>query len=157
MAGEYDPTSGMSPLELLLAGIGQGMNNTKSGIQQSLGQLSKQDIRDLRDLDSSLLSTGMGRAGSVLGSTLSMVPVAFAPGANTLAGAGLLGTGMGPSCSPAGPPMRRCATLRCLGSLALAASSPGALLADCFRCRAKPPLTSLAISNSPSAANGTRK
>lgn len=95
MAGEYDPTSGMSPLELLLAGIGQGMNNTKSGIQQSLGQLSKQDIRDLRDLDSPLLSTGMGRAGSVLGSTLSMVPVAFTPGANTLAGAGLLGAGMG--------------------------------------------------------------
>lgn len=95
MAGEYDPTSGMSPLELLLAGIGQGMNNTKSGIQQSLGQLSKQDIRDLRDLDSPLLSTRMGRAGSVLGSTLSMVPVAFAPGANTLAGAGLLGAGMG--------------------------------------------------------------
>lgn len=95
MAGEYDPTSGMTPLELLLAGIGQGMNNTKSGIQQSLGQLSKQDIRDLRDLDSPLLSTGMGRAGSVLGSTLSMVPAAFVPGANTLAGAGLLGGGMG--------------------------------------------------------------
>lgn len=95
MADEYDPTSGMSPLELLLAGIGQGMNNTKSGIQQSLGQLSKQDIQDLRDLDSPLLSTSMGRAGSVLGSTLSMAPVAFAPGANTLAGAGLLGAGMG--------------------------------------------------------------
>lgn len=95
MPQKYDPTEDMSPLSLLLAGIGQGMNNTATGVKQAFGKVSADDVREQRRLDESLLSRGMGGLGSVLGSTASMVPVAFVPGANSLLGAAALGGGMG--------------------------------------------------------------
>lgn len=85
----------MSPLELFMAGMGQGMNNTFSGLKQATGSLTKDDIKTMRDMDSALLNRRMGQVGSVLGASLSMTPVAFMPGANTLAGASLFGAGMG--------------------------------------------------------------
>ncbi len=95
MPNKYDPTEGMSPLDLLLAGIGQGMNNTYSGVKQAFGAMSKEDIKALRELDSALLSRGMGQAGSILGQATSMAPAAFLPGANTLTGSMLVGGGVG--------------------------------------------------------------
>jgi hypothetical protein len=117
MPKQYDPTEGMSPLELLLAGIGQGMDNTYSGVKQAFGAMSKDDIKALRQLDSALLSRGPGQVGAVLGQAASMAPAAFIPGANTVAGAGLLGAGLGllqPSEST-GETLQNAATLGLLG------------------------------------------
>ena len=57
----------MSPLELFMAGMGQGMNNTFSGLKQATGSLTKDDIKTMRDMDSALLNRRMGQVGSVLG------------------------------------------------------------------------------------------
>lgn len=117
MPKQYDPTEGMSPLELLLAGVGQGMNNTYSGVKQAFGALSKDDIKALRELDSPLLNRGMGQVGSVLGQATAMAPAAFIPGANTVAGAGLVGAGLGllqPS-ETTGETLQNAATLGLLG------------------------------------------
>ena len=123
MQNEYDPTEGMSPLALLLAGIGQGMNNTALGVKQAFGQASRDDVAEQRRLDSALLGRGPGALGSVLGSTASMAPAAFVPGANTLVGAGLLGGAMGmmqPSEGP-GEALRNALAFGLLGPASIAA------------------------------------
>lgn len=121
----------MSALSLLLAGIGQGMNNTISGVRQTFGNLSKDEIAEQRRIDSALLDRGMGKFGSILGGSASMAPAAFIPGANTMLGAGLIGTGMGllqPSESDQ-ETIRNAAALGLLGpgSIATGRSLPGLL------------------------------
>lgn len=94
-----DPTIGATPTEgtgsNLLAGIGQGMTNLARGAGQRLGIVPQEDIDRARALDAPLMATGAGATGSAIGTALPAVLTAPIPGANTLAGAALVGGGLG--------------------------------------------------------------
>jgi len=103
-APSYNPTDGMSTLEKLLVGTGQGMTNVGRGIGQFIpvrkdGEWSKlvtrDDVAEARKLDAPLLQTGAGATGSILGNVVSALPAAFIPGANTAAGSAAIGAGYG--------------------------------------------------------------
>ena len=90
-----DPTAGMSPLQLGLAGAGKAMTDLGRGIGQKLGLVSTDDIEASRRRDAALMGTGAGRAGHLVGSVVSTLPVAAIPGVNTLAGATKAGAVLG--------------------------------------------------------------
>lgn len=110
------PTAGMSTLDKLRAGYGKGTMDLLRGAGQmipwyrpqtmtglitgddnhGLGTLvSRKDVQDSRALDAPLMATGAGKVGDVAGSAVNMLPAAFIPGANTLAGAAAIGAGSG--------------------------------------------------------------
>ncbi|HEX6827282.1 MAG TPA: hypothetical protein VF077_13265 [Nitrospiraceae bacterium] len=85
----------MSGPERVLAGIGQAYSNVGRGVGQLMGLQSPEDVRQARALDQPLLSTPGGMLGSTIGNAAVAMPLAFAPGANTVLGAGLYGAGFG--------------------------------------------------------------
>lgn len=94
-----DPTEGMSGADKFFAGVGKGMTDVARGVRQflpdAIGGLSRADIEEARRLDAPLMSTGAGMAGNIVGTAATLVPTAFLPGANTIAGASLIGAGTG--------------------------------------------------------------
>lgn len=91
----FDPTTGMSGIEKFIAGMGQGVVGLGRGVGQRTGLLSQAEIDRQMKMDAPLLATTPGKWGSVAGNVLAGVPTAFIPGANTLAGASLVGAGFG--------------------------------------------------------------
>ena len=91
----FNPTEGMSGVDKFLAGMGAGVTNLARGAGQTLGLVDSQDIRDSAALDSSLMDTGAGTAGNIAGTIAALVPTAFIPGANTLAGSAAIGAATG--------------------------------------------------------------
>lgn len=94
-AETIDPTEGMSTGKRLLAGIGQGMTDLGYGVGQRLGLVDQATIDEKKKLDSPLLKTGAGMVGSIGGKIAGALPAALIPGANTMAGAALIGAGQG--------------------------------------------------------------
>lgn len=92
---EYAPTVGMSGPERFLAGVGKGMTDVARGVGQMVGAVDRDDVAQSRRLDSSLMDTGAGMAGNIAGSVAALAPTVFIPGANTMAGAALIGAGTG--------------------------------------------------------------
>jgi len=90
-----DPTEGMSPLQLGLAGAGKAMTDLGRGVGQKLGLVSTDDIAESRRLDDALMKTGGGRAGHLAGSVVAALPTAAIPGVNGLAGAAGVGALLG--------------------------------------------------------------
>jgi hypothetical protein len=90
-----DPTEGMSGPQKFLAGAGKGMVDVYRGGKQLLGLASQDEIDEAKKLDAPLMNTGAGVAGNVVGNMAAFLPAAFVPGANTLAGAAVMGGGMG--------------------------------------------------------------
>jgi hypothetical protein len=92
---EYDtgekPTDGMSTTELALAGAGKAVADLGRGAGQWLGVVSRDDVAESRKRDKALMGTGAGLAGNIAGNVAAVLPTAFIPGANTLAGAGAIG------------------------------------------------------------------
>lgn len=78
-----------------LAGRGKATYDLVRGLGQDLGLVSRQDVANSRALDAPLMATGAGKAGYVEGTMTNLLPAAFIPGANTLAGAGAIGATMG--------------------------------------------------------------
>lgn len=78
-----------------LAGAGMGVANLARGIGQNLGLVSRADVAKSRAEYAPTLSTGAGRVGDIAGQTAAMLPLALIPGANTMAGAALIGAGSG--------------------------------------------------------------
>lgn len=91
----YDPTEGMSTTQKVLAGIGSGMTDLAYGAGQRLGLVDQATIDEKRRLDAPLKATTSGTVGNVVGKVALSLPTALIPGANTVAGAGLVGAGMG--------------------------------------------------------------
>lgn len=131
--GEYDPdspeyqakygaTSGMSGVDRFRAGGGKAFVDLARGAGQYVGAVSRQDVQDSRERDAALMDTGAGKAGFIGGNVAAALPTAFVPGANTVTGAALIGSGIGafqPSTS----------TRETLGNTAFGAvTSPAALL-----------------------------
>lgn len=90
-----DPTQGMSRTDKFLAGAGKGMTDVARGVGQVLGLVDQQAIDDAKRRDAPLMDSGAGMAGNITGAVAATYPLARIPGANTLAGAALIGTASG--------------------------------------------------------------
>lgn len=91
----YSPLSGMTALDRFWAGAGKSVTDIGRGAGQLLGLVSNDDVAEARRLDAPLMSTKAGKAGNFAGAVAAAVPAAFIPGANTVAGAGAIGAGLG--------------------------------------------------------------
>lgn len=94
-AETFDPTEGMSTTDKLLAGIGKGFVDTGRGVGQMLGLVSDKEVAEARKLDAPLMATGAGKVGSFAGNMAVALPSVLIPGANTVAGAALIGAAQG--------------------------------------------------------------
>lgn len=119
-----DPTEGMSSTEKFLAGAGKAFIDVGRGVGQLVGAVSREDVDEARRLDAPLMRTGAGRAGSIAGSVAAFAPTAFIPGANTAAGAGLIGAGMGAT-QPVGTEDSRLANIGIGAGLGVAGQQVG--------------------------------
>lgn len=90
---KYGPTGGTA--QNFLAGAGKGFVDLARGAGQMVGLVSRDDVAKSRELDAPLMKTGAGLAGDIAGSIAGALPTAFIPGANTVAGAGAIGAGLG--------------------------------------------------------------
>ena len=90
-----DPTEGMSTTDKLLAGAGKAVTDLGRGVGQMMGVVSREDVAQSRKLDAPLMSTKAGLAGNLAGNVALFAPTATIPGANTVAGAGVVGGLMG--------------------------------------------------------------
>jgi hypothetical protein len=88
-------TDGMSTTQKVLAGIGKGMTDLGRGAGQALGIVSDKEVADARALDEDLMSTTSGKVGNVVGQIAATAPAILIPGANTYAGATLVGAATG--------------------------------------------------------------
>lgn len=91
--GTYDPTQEMGFLDKFNAGMGKAFYDIGQGAAQMVGMgESGEELGNRRELDAPLMKTGAGVAGNVAGNIAAFAPVAAIPGANTVAGAGALGS-----------------------------------------------------------------
>jgi hypothetical protein len=81
----------MSGTDLFLAGAGNGMTDLARGTGQLLGLVDQQSIKEAADRDRALVGTTAGKAGDFVGSMAALLPAAFVPGTNTLAGSAAIG------------------------------------------------------------------
>lgn len=93
--GAPNPTEGMSALERGRAGAGKAIVDTARGAGQLLGLVSTDDVKDSRARDAALMNTTAGKVGNFAGNVGVMLPAVAIPGANTLAGAGVIGAAQG--------------------------------------------------------------
>lgn len=92
---KYGPTAGASTLDNLRAGAGKAFVDLGRGTGQMLGLESRQDVAQSRAQDAPLMATTAGKVGNVAGNVAATLPALAIPGANTVAGAGLVGAGLG--------------------------------------------------------------
>lgn len=74
-----------------LAGAGKSMTDLARGVGQKFGAYSFKDAADQKRLDAPLMETTAGKVGNIGGSVATMLPAAFIPGVNGLAGASAIG------------------------------------------------------------------
>lgn len=94
-AATINPTSDMGVVDRFRAGAGKGMTDLARGIGERLGIVSPEDIAQSRQTDAPLMQTTAGKVGNVTGKIAATLPTILIPGANTLAGAALIGAGQG--------------------------------------------------------------
>jgi len=78
-----------------LSGAGKAFVDLGRGAGQYLGLVSRQDVQDSRTRDAPLMATGAGKLGNIGGNVAITAPAMLIPGANTVAGAGLIGAATG--------------------------------------------------------------
>ena len=98
-----DPTDGMTPLQLGLAGMGKSFYDIGTGVGQigrqilpeswsnAMGLPTQAEIDEGKKLDEPLLRTKSGLAGNIAGNIAMVAPTAAIPGANTYTGAAAVG------------------------------------------------------------------
>ena len=84
-----------SSVQNFLAGAGKATYDLGRGAGQMVGLTSRQDVADARKRDAPLMNTKSGVAGDLTGTLADLLPAAFIPGANTMAGAAAMGAGTG--------------------------------------------------------------
>jgi hypothetical protein len=89
------PTEGMSGFQKARAGYGKAAVDLGRGVGQMVGLVDREDVKRSRERDAPLMATGAGKAGYFGGAVANTLPAAFIPGANTVAGAGAIGAGLG--------------------------------------------------------------
>jgi hypothetical protein len=106
----YDPVAGMGTIDKLRAGAGRQFVGLGRGVAQLGANIADavapkegqsrtagayQREADARQLDAPLMGTTAGKVGSFAGSVAAAIPAAFVPGVNSVAGAGVVGAGLG--------------------------------------------------------------
>lgn len=87
-----DPTAGTGFLQRFNEGMGKAFTDIGRGAGQLVGMgPTAEETQETRKLDAPLMKTGAGAAGNIAGNIAALAPLAVVPGANTVAGAGLLG------------------------------------------------------------------
>jgi len=93
-----DPTADMSTADKFLAATGSGIASVGRAVGLG-GVLSKFGLPGTKAeadaIDAPLLNTTAGKVGRLVGNTAAVAPAMFIPGANTYAGATLVGAGVG--------------------------------------------------------------
>lgn len=91
-----DPASGYNAGEQFFAGMGKGMTDVGRGVAQlTPWGPSRQDIDEIRRRDASLMQSGAGAAGDVVGTMAAYAPAALIPGAGSILGSAAIGGGLG--------------------------------------------------------------
>jgi hypothetical protein len=90
-----NPTNGMSGFDEFAAGMGKAPVDLARGAGQLVGLESRKDVADSRAQDAPLMDSRAAWWGNLIGNIATMVPAAFIPGANTMAGAGAIGAASG--------------------------------------------------------------
>lgn len=91
-----DPTSGMGFTEKFNAGMGKAFTDLGRGAGQLVGMgPTGQEVQETKQLDAPLMQSGAGTAGNIAGNIAAFAPLAVVPGANTVAGAGAIGSIVG--------------------------------------------------------------
>jgi hypothetical protein len=90
---KYGPTG--SNLDNFRAGAGKAYMDLGRGVKQLTGNLSREQVDEIKQRDAPLMSTKAGLAGNITGNVAATLPTMFVPGVNTYAGAALLGGGFG--------------------------------------------------------------
>lgn len=102
--GEYLPSSAQfqknyGPLRgdgsNFAAGAGKAFYDIGRGVSQLTGNMTREEMDAVKERDAPLMSTKAGISGNIGGNVAVFAPTAFIPGANTYAGAGLIGAGSG--------------------------------------------------------------
>lgn len=95
---QYSPTSGMGGFQRFFAGAGKAMADLGRGVRQLSAEATgvggdrlRTQYDQQRVQDSPLMQSGAAKAGNVVGGIATAAPAMFVPGANTVAGAGLVG------------------------------------------------------------------
>lgn len=106
----YDPSEGGSTLRIgpfdtgvqqpewltrAETGAGKAFTDLARGAGQWLGLESRADVAESRKLDAPLMATTAGKVGNIAGNVAASVPALAIPGAQGVAGAGLVGASMG--------------------------------------------------------------
>lgn len=91
----FDPMRDMTATERFFAGAGKAVADLGRGAKQMVGMVSRDDVAEARRLDAPLMSTTAGKVGNFAGYAGALIPTALIPGANTLAGAGMIGATAG--------------------------------------------------------------
>lgn len=89
------PMDGISGPQRFLEGVGKGFADIGRGIGQRVGLVDEKEVAESRKRDEVLTDTGAGSAGHIAGNIAAFLPAALLPGANTVAGAALLGGASG--------------------------------------------------------------
>lgn len=86
-----DPTEGMSTFDRVAAGAGKALTDVGRGVGQMLGLIDQKSIDDAKRMDAALMGTTAGKVGNLVGNVGATIPLAFVPGANTVAGGAAVG------------------------------------------------------------------
>ena len=78
-----------------LAGAGEASMNLLRGAGERVGLVSKGQIAQDQKYDAPLNATTAGKVGNIAGGIVDTLPAMFIPGANTLTGGALIGSGLG--------------------------------------------------------------
>lgn len=89
------PVAGNTYGQNMAIGAGQSMHSLYQGAMQDVGMASRQDVQNTRHLDAPLTDAPGAGVGRFMGTAATLLPAAFIPGANTVAGASLIGAGTG--------------------------------------------------------------
>lgn len=92
-----NPVQDMGMGSRFLAGAGKAFADIGRGVGQLVGAVPQAEIDAAKERDRPLMNTGAGFAGNIGGNVAATLPAMLVPGANTVAGAGLLGGALGAS------------------------------------------------------------
>lgn len=131
---QYSPVSSMGAGQRFAAGAGKAFVDLGRGAGQLLGLVDNEDVAQSRELDAPLIDTTAGKFGNFTGNVVAAAPVAFVPGANTVAGAGLVGAGLG-LLQPATSATERAANTAIGGVLGAGGQKAGQMIGNAARSR----------------------
>ena len=84
-------TDDMSGPDKFWAAMGKAPSDLWDGVKQRLGKVSEQEVAETRARDKPLMDSGAGMAGNLVGNVATLLPALAVPGANTVAGAAVVG------------------------------------------------------------------